>query len=99
MLYHVFRDSSLGHLDSKLEQFAVQPWCAPQEIAGAHVANQIPGLPRNAGSASFSPTTFPIPEESKSIAISGDDGLRLDEHEALAPLRPEAGENDPQNPI
>ena len=45
MLYHVFRDSSLGHLDSKLEQFAVQPWCAPQEIGSAHVANQIPDLP------------------------------------------------------
>jgi len=99
MLYHVFRDRCLGHLDSKLEQFAVQPWCAPQEIGSAHVANQIPDLPRNAGTTSFSPTTFPLPEELKSFSMPGDDGLRLDEHEALAPLRPEAGENDPQKPM
>ena len=99
MLHHVFRYSSLGHLDSKLEQFAVQPWCAPQEIAGALVANQIPDLPQNAGSTSFSPTTFPLAEELKSLSMPGDDGVRFDEHEALAPLRPEAGENDPQDPI
>src|SRR4030042_5521403 len=99
MLYHVFRDSSLGHLDSKLEQCAVQPWCAPQEIGSTHVANRIPDLPRNAGATCFSPTPFPLPEESKSFSMPGDDGIRLDEHETLAPLRPEAGENDPQKPI
>jgi len=85
--------------DSKPEQCAVQPWCAPQEIGSAHVANQIPDLHRNAGTTSFSPTTFPPPEKSKSSSMLGDDGIRLDEHEALAPLRPEAGDNDPQNPI
>ena len=31
--------------------------------------------------------------------MPGDDGIRLDEHEALAPFRQEAGENDSQNPI
>jgi hypothetical protein len=38
--------------------------------------------------------TAPMP-----LSMPGDDGIRFDEHEALAPLRPEAGENDPQKPI
>ena len=32
MLHHIFRDRGLGNLDSKLEQFGVQPWCSTQEI-------------------------------------------------------------------
>ena len=29
MLHHIFRDRGLGNLDSKLEQFGVQPWRSP----------------------------------------------------------------------
>ena len=31
--------------------------------------------------------------------MPGDDGLRLDEHEALAPLRPEAGERSTRSDL
>ena len=99
MLHHVFRDSGLGHLDSEFEQFAMQPRCSPKEIGSAHVANQLLDLPRNAGATNLPPTTFPLPEELKSFSMPGDDGIRLDEQEAVTPFGPEAGENDPQNPI
>ena len=32
MLHHIFRNRGLGNLDSKLEQFGVQPWSSPQGI-------------------------------------------------------------------
>jgi hypothetical protein len=31
--------------------------------------------------------------------MPGDDGIRLDEQEAVTPFGPEAGKKDPQNPI
>ena len=99
MLDHVLRDSSLGHLDSELEQFAVQPRCSPQDIGSTHVANQLPNLLRNPGSTNPSPTTLPFPVEPKSSSIPGDDRIRLDEQEAVTPFGPEAGKKDPQNPI
>jgi len=58
-----------------------------------------PGHPSKRRDDQSFPTTFPLPEESKSSSMPGDDGIRLDEQEALAPLRPEAGEDDSQKPV
>ena len=32
MLHQIFRDRSLRHFDSELEQLSVKPWCSPQDI-------------------------------------------------------------------
>jgi len=99
MLHHVFRHSSLGHLDSELEEFSVQPWCSPEDIGSAHVANQLSDFPRGLGSTPPPPTAFPRPEESKSFSMPSDHRSGLDEQEADTPPGPEPGENDPQHPI
>jgi hypothetical protein len=42
---------------------------------------------------------YGLPVDPKSFSMPGDYGIRLDEQEAVAPLGPEPGENDPQDPI
>ena len=90
MLDHVLRDSGLGQLDSELEQFAVQPRCSPQDIGSTHVANQSSELLRNPGSPNFPAMTFPLPVESESFSMPGDDRIRLDEQKAVTPFGPAA---------
>jgi len=99
MIYHVLCDSGLGDFNSELEQFAVQPWCSPQNIASAHVANQISDLLRSPWSTGPSRTAFPFPVEPKSFSMPSDHRSGLNEQEAVKPLGPEPGEKDPQNPI
>ena len=50
-------------------------------------------------SARLSPPRLPCPEKPKPLAVPTDDGLGLDDYQGVAPARPEARQNDPENPI
>ena len=99
MLHHVFCGRGLGNVNSEFEQFAVEPRGSPQDIAGTHIANQLPDLSGNPGAANASRTTFPLPVEAESFSMPSDDRSRFDDREAMTPPGPEPGENDPQDPI
>ena len=45
--HHVLRHYRLTHLDSKFQQFAVDPRSAPQRVALRHRANQRPDITRH----------------------------------------------------
>src|SRR5215469_14278617 len=45
-LGHVFRDRGLADINSQFEEFAVNPWCSPQWVGNAHLANQLANVRR-----------------------------------------------------
>ena len=47
----------------------------------------------------MSPAALPIPIEPEPASVPPDDRIRFDEHESLAPVRPEAKEDYPQDTV
>ena len=41
---HVLGDRGLAYLDTELEEFPVNPRCAPERVGGIHLPNQIPNF-------------------------------------------------------
>src|SRR5271170_7273546 len=51
LLCHVLGDRGLPDINSQLEKFTMDPWCAPQGICDTHIANELSdfiGRPRPA---------------------------------------------------
>jgi hypothetical protein len=97
--HHVFADTALTDVDTELEQFTVDAWCAPTGILPAHLADQISDLARNEWSSGLSAPHIPGPEQSKSGTMPGKDRFWLDDGQRRAPVMPEAGQADPQQAV
>src|SRR5271170_3040178 len=41
MFCHVLGDRGLPDINSQLEKFTMDPWCAPQRICDTHIANEL----------------------------------------------------------
>jgi hypothetical protein len=86
---HVLGDRGLRHRDSNLQQFSVNAGSSPAKVGEAHFPDQIPNFWRYTRS-SFKMATLPIPIQSKPLAMSGDDSLRLDKEQCRAPIVPQS---------
>ncbi len=62
-------------------------------------ANDISNLPRDRRSPAATPARLPGPEQSEAFAMPADDCFRLDDHQGTAPIRPKAGDQDPEPTI
>ncbi len=92
--YRPFRD-----LEAQLQQLTMNAWGAPQRILSAHAANEISNLARDWPPATATPTRLPCPEEAEAFAMPADHCCRLGDHQGAAPIRPEAGDQDPEPAI
>src|SRR6266851_7141081 len=84
----VFGDCCLRHLDSNLQQFPMNAWSTPSRVGEAHLTNQLPSF-RGYGRATIVTPTLPSPIEAKSLAMPGDNGLRLDNEQCRSPIVPQ----------
>src|SRR5208337_4420891 len=94
--HHVLRDGRLADLDAELEQFAVDPECAPERVGAAHLPDQIPNLAIHcwpSGSRTLSP------KQAEALAVPLDDGSRLDHHHHLQTEWPQSVEQDPEQAV
>ena len=99
MPHHVFGDGGFGNVYAQLEQLTVNAWCTPARVVSAHRPDQIPNLPRHAGSTRFTAAYLPRPEQAKTFTMPGDNGFRLDDHQGGSPVAPHASQPDPEDPV
>ena len=93
--HHVFADAALTDVDAELEQLTRDPWCTPTGILSAHLADQISDLTGNDRSSRLAVPYFPGPENTKALAMPGQDRFGLDDGQRRAPSAPDVGEPDP----
>ena len=93
--HHVCRDRRLTALNSKFQQFAVDPRSAPQRVGLRHRANQRPDSSRHCRPTGTA-TALPGPEQPEASAVPGDHRLRCDDDERPSPPGPDAGQPNPE---
>jgi hypothetical protein len=72
---------------------------SPEGIIFAHGADEFTHIFRNPRSPRLAMPAFPSPKQAESFAMPSDDRFRFDEDESRAPLRPEAQETNPEEPV
>ncbi len=99
MPHHVPRYGRLRCLDSQLHEFAVDARSASQWILVTHSTDELADIFRHRRPSWFAAPGFPGPERTKSLPVPADDGFRPYAHQRLAPARPKAGKNDPEQAV
>src|SRR5208283_4717491 len=94
--HHVLRDGRLADLDAELEQFAVDPECAPERVGAAHLPDQIPNLAIHCWPSG---SRTPSPKQAEALVVPLDDGGRLDQHHHLQTAWPQSVEQDPEQAV
>jgi hypothetical protein len=95
------RDGSLRDLDAKHLEFSVKPWSTPQRIGLDHSLDEPANLDRSRASATV-PAVHPgqpRPELSKTLPLPPDDGVGLHLEQRAAPVAPDPGQTDREQPI
>ena len=72
---------------------------APARIVIAHLPNEGTNLGWNRWPARLASPNLPRPENAKRIAVPGNDGFGLDDDQRRTPVRPDAGQPNPQKTI
>src|SRR5262245_63056205 len=96
---HVLSDAGFTHVDTQLEQLAVDTWSTPQRVLSVHPSDKRPNVCRNGWSAHTAAPRLPRPEHPETDAMPGNDGVRLDDHQRRSPSRPDPREPYPEEPV
>src|SRR5262245_52989914 len=97
-LDHVFGDSRFGHLDTELEQLAMDPRRTPQPVGPAHLPDQLADLPGDRRAATRG-ARLPAPKRLESPPMPADQRLGSDDRDGIYYGRAEAVEPDQGQPI
>ncbi len=92
-------DGSLGDGDAELEELTADALGAPQAVLGGHAADEVDDVGRNAGRGGRLPPGAPLPEQSEAVSMPAKKGVRLDEHEGIAPAGEDAGKGDEKEAV
>ncbi len=95
---HVLRHGRLGHLDSQLEQLAMDPGRPPQRIGQADLANQVSDFSGNSWSTRAA-SGLPAPERLEAAPMPANNGFRLDDDDRIQHARPQPIEPDEEEPV
>ena len=95
MADHVLADARFADGNAKLEQFAVNPRCAPERVVAAHRTNQRSDIRRDSRSPQPSSANLPGPEEAEALAMPTDHRRRLDNDGTRLPIRPDRRQPGP----
>ena len=96
---HVLAHARFAEGNAKLEQFAVNPRCAPERVVAAHRTNQGSDVRRDCRSPRPPPPNLARPEESEALAMPPDHRRRLHNDRTRLPIRPDRRQPSPQEPI
>ena len=96
---HVLADARLADGNAKLEQFAVNPRCAPERVVAAHRTNQRSDIRRDCWSPRPPPPNLPSPEQAEALAVPTDHRRRLHDDGARLPIHPDRRQPGPQESI
>ena len=96
---HVLAHARFADGNAKLEQFAVNPRCAPERVVAAHRAYQGSEVHWDRWSSRVSPSNLPCPEQAKALAMPADHRRRLHEGGTRLPILPDRRQPGPQKPI
>ncbi len=86
---HVLGDRGLRYLHAEFQEFAMDARRSPARVGKAHLTNEIANF-RGHHWATRATPTLPSPIEAKSLAMPGDDGLRLYDEQCRSPIVPQA---------
>ena len=96
---HVLAHAGLADVDAEFEQFAMDARCSPEWILPAHLADPLPGFLGHRRAAGLAVADFPCPEQSEAVAVSGNDGVRLDDDKSGTPGAPNLAQPSPEESI
>ena len=77
----------------------LDPRGTPGGVLAGRALDQLADLHRGPRSAAPVRARLPAPVEPEALAVPADDRFGLDDHQARAPVRPEAGQPHPEDPV
>jgi len=96
---HVIAHARFAEGNATLEQFAVNPRCAPERVLAAHRAYQGSEVHWDRWSSRVSPSNFACPEQAKALAMPADHRRRLHRGGTRWPILPDRRQPGPQESI
>ena len=90
--------SSLGRLVAKELEFRADSWSSPERVLFRHSADQLANFDVDLW-PSRSASRLPSPVELEALLVPPDDRFWLHDYEDGAPIRPEAGDPGPEDPV
>ena len=96
---HVLAHARLADVDIQLEQFPVNPWCAPERIIAAHCTNQRSNFLGHSGAPRLSPSNFPVPEQAEALAVPTNHRRGFHNGDGRLPFAPNRRQPRPEQPI
>ena len=94
-----FGHCSLADFDTEFERFPMDPRCSPKRIRQTLLVDQFPNLETDGWSSWFAISAFPSPIAAESPALPSNNRFGLHDKQRRAPLRPEAGQPNPQQAV
>jgi hypothetical protein len=88
--------------DAPIPSFMSSPWMrgAPQKwVLPTHSTDEFADIFGHRSTSWFAAPGFPGPERTKSLPVPADDGFRPYGRQRLAPARPKAGKDDPEQAV
>ena len=89
----------LGDLEAQLLEFPVNPRRAPRGLAARHLSDERSDLRGDGRTAGPVPAALPGPEELEAGPLPANDGGGLDDGDGIRPAAPQAGQQDPEQPV
>ena len=96
---HILLDGWLCYHDSQLTQFSDDAWCSPARVGLPHPADELPDLRCRRWLPRSSPTAQPRPVLPEALALPGDHGGGLHEHQRLLPAGLHSREPGPEDAV
>ena len=95
---HVLLDRPLAHADAEREQFAADPFGAPQPVGRGHGLDQVDELHAQPPPCPPPPGRM-VPEEGEQVAMPAEEGVGLDHREGIAPRGVQPGQEHQDKPV
>jgi len=98
-LRHQPGDGSLGHVDTELQELAMDSWGAPEGVRGGHAGDQSLDLGMDGRATSGRAARELAPVLAEAAPLPAQDGVGGDDHEGLPPPGPDSSQPDPEEAI
>jgi hypothetical protein len=94
---HPVQYGSLGDLETKHLELAMNARCTPRRVLDNHAKDQVAQLPGRRPPATPNPLSgYPFPVEPESCTMPADDCVRLDDEKNATPIGPDSPHHHPE---
>src|SRR5438128_4022502 len=98
-LRHQPGDGTLGHVDTELQELAMDSWGAPEGVRGGHAGDQSLDLGMDGRATSGRAARELAPVFAEAAPLPPQDGIGGDDYEGLPPPGPDSSQPDPEDAI